>query len=190
MFLSLLFIFSLLPYLFSGLGRGGGELTARNRPHITLPPFPSVSPASPAPTEERKIMPSNWYKGTFCFYAAHAKRRGKKEGGKNPLMLKREREILPAVVLSNPGSQSAPHFLLEVRHRPRPNSALGGSSCWSEKNRPWRLDVTLKGRRIHHFVYKRACAHPLRWVWSAEAFGRTWEIWRHAARIQKPSCLH
>lgn len=52
-------------------------------------------------------MPSNWYKGTFCFYATHAK------GGekKNPQMLKKEREILPAVVLGNPGSQSAPLFV-------------------------------------------------------------------------------
>lgn len=29
-------------------------------------------------------MPSNWYKGTFCFYATHAK----KKGERNALMLK------------------------------------------------------------------------------------------------------
>lgn len=81
------FIFSLLPA--SSVLGVGGKLTAchaspaRNLPHIALPPFLSVSPASPAPTEESKLMPSNWYKGTFCFYATHAKRRGKKEG-KNP----------------------------------------------------------------------------------------------------------
>lgn len=46
-------------------------------PHPTLLPFPNVSPASPAPTEERKLVPSNWYKGTFCFHATDAKRRGK-----------------------------------------------------------------------------------------------------------------
>lgn len=62
-------------------------------------------------------MPSNWYKGTFCFYATHAKRKGKKEERererkkKTSLMLKREREILPAVVLGNPGSESAPLFV-------------------------------------------------------------------------------
>lgn len=74
-------------------------------------------------------------------------------------MLKRERVILPAVVLGNPGSQAAPLF--KVSHRPRPKlRALGGSSCWSEKNRPWSLEMTLKGHLIHHFVYKRACVYP------------------------------
>lgn len=151
-FLSLVFIFSLMPYLFSRLG--WGELTARNLPHITLPPFPSVSPANPAPTEERKLMPSNWYKGTFCFYATHAKRRGKKEGGrKKPTDVKIGKRSFQQqwswIILA----PSPPHFLLEVSHRPGPNSrALGGHSCWSEKNRPWRLEVTLKGHLIHHFV--------------------------------------
>ena len=46
----------------------------------------------------------------FLFLCNTRKKGERGEKKKNPQMLKREREILPAVVLGNPGSQSAPLF--------------------------------------------------------------------------------
>lgn len=41
-------------------------------------------------------------------------------------------------------------------------SLVESSSCWYQKNRIWRLDLTLRGHHIHHLVSKKAGAHPLR----------------------------
>lgn len=80
-------------------------------PHPTLPPFPNVSPASPAPTEERKLVPSNWYKGTFCFHATDAKRRGKGKE-KTSQMVKKGKKWDPLQwSLSKPVSRSALLFV-------------------------------------------------------------------------------
>lgn len=80
-------------------------------PHPTLPPFPNVSPASPAPTEERKLVPSNWYKGTFCFHATDAKRRGKGKE-KTSQMVKKGKKWDPLQwSLSKPVSHSALLFV-------------------------------------------------------------------------------
>lgn len=114
------------PQLFLGLEKAccipGLHCCWNPPPHPTLPPFPSVSPASPAPTEERKLVPSNWYKTTFCFYATHAKRRGKRKGERTPQMLKKGKKRNPLLWSSKILSMASPHFLLGS-HRPGPNSS-------------------------------------------------------------------
>lgn len=66
------------------------------------------------PTEERKLVPSNWYKGTFCFYATHAERRGKGKG-KNPEMVKKGKKWDPLQwSLSKPVFCSTPLFVEEL----------------------------------------------------------------------------
>lgn len=61
-------------------------------------------------------MPSNWYKGTFCFYATHAKRRGKrKEKKKTPQTVKKAKKWDSLQwSLSNPASRSTPCFVGEL----------------------------------------------------------------------------
>ena len=109
------FFFPFLPLAALRLGekacRIPGLCCSNPPPHPTLLPFPNVSPASPEPTEERKLVPSNWYKGTFCFHATDAKRRGKRKE-KTSQMVKKGKKWDPLQwSLSSPVSCSALLFV-------------------------------------------------------------------------------
>ena len=108
-FFPVVFFFLPSPWLLSGLEK---KLSAFQASAATLPPFPNVSPASPVPTEDRKLVPSNWYKGTLCFYATDTKRRGKGNEKKPHRWLKRERNGILYSGLWAVLSLALPYFLL------------------------------------------------------------------------------
>lgn len=89
-------------------------------PHRALPPFPNVSPASPSPTEECKLVPSNRAEA-LSVSMQHTQRRGKRKGESTPKMVKKgKKRGYSEEVWSNPCF--CPPFCWEVSHRPRWNA--------------------------------------------------------------------